>query len=581
MTALGLSEKGHGTHPEGGRWYRPSKVTVWRPPLPWKERQLRGVDVWQAGTLDQADRIAAAVGSLDSVRLDQLLRAERGQFGLIIESEKHVVAAADRVTGFQIFLRRTVGKIEVSADSSVWLTHEMRSDFDEDQAKLFLMAGYCLGRETLLKSVVRLLPGEIAIISKKTGVIEWLRYYRFEPSFDGQGDEPIWRKRLDETLDAAVERFLDRSAGRRIWLGLSAGYDSRVLLGKLLQHGARDLQTFSYGTPGNMESRVARDLAASVGVPWCFVATNGWANRRDYWRGDCARYLMRGGGVHTIAAVTEYFALQKLMDKRQLSADDVVTNGQTGDFLTGGHIPKSTELSYRAIDRYILEKHLSLFTDTRDALGVKGTDSLMAAWRKANLSSRRLDEAVAPVSAYQTFEWQERQSRLVVNQHRAHDFLGLTWRTPLWDADLMDLFEKVPLDLQHHQKLYLQYLKSWNYRNLFDQMRLPYDPWPRGGALIKGFARLAGLVRGAPAKAAAYERLAYFGEYHYLYRLTGRRAFLAFEKVARSPASLFALDHLARVHRAFGLEPTSPHELRFDKLMAKHLARVPAPASVA
>jgi asparagine synthase (glutamine-hydrolysing) len=286
---------------------------------------------------------------------------------------------------------------------------------------------------------------------------------------------------------------------------------------------------------------------------------------------------MRGGGLHTIAAVTEYFALQKLMDKRQLSADDVVTNGQTGDFLTGGHIPKSAEFSYPAIDRYILAKHLSLFSDTRDAFGVKGIGKLMTAWRKTNLSNRRLDGAVDPVSAYQTFEWQERQSRLVINQHRAHDFLGLTWKTPLWDADLMDLFEKGPLDLQHHQKLYQQYLTSWNYRGLFDQMRLPYDPWPRGGALIKGFARLAGFVRGASAKAAIYERLAYFGEYHYLYRLTGRQAFLGFEKVSRSPASLFALDHLARVRRALGMAPRGAHERQFGELMAKDLARVPAP----
>ena len=545
------------------------RVVLHAPPQPWRQYRGKGVTIWQAGTIAQADRIADCVERLNSARLLDLLRAERGQFGMIVESDTHLVAAVDRVTGFPIFLRKSGRTSEIAADSSIWLTPETRDEIDAEQAQLFLMAGYCLGRDTLLKSVARLLPGEAVIIRKSSGVVERLRYYRYEPSFAGKESAAHWRQRLDEALNASIDRFLDQNSGRRIWLGLSAGYDSRLLLGKLLQHGARDLQTFSYGTPGNMEARIARDLAASVGVPWRFVATPGRANRRDFREGDCAAYRLRGGGVSAIAAVTEYFALQYLIGKGHVDGDDVVTNGQTGDFLSGGHIPKSTAFNHQAVDQYILQKHLSLFRDLADEMGSEGARDLMDRWRGANLSGARAETETAVASAYQTFEWQERQARLVVNQHRAHDFLGLKWQTPLWDSDLMDVFHEVPLRLQQHQSLYLSFLKAWNYRGLFEQMRLPYDPWPRGGWLIKAMARGVGLLRGEAAKQAAYERFAYFGEYHYLYRLTGRAAFRAFALSAliRSPASLFALDHLIRVRRALARAPEGEHERTYAGLM--------------
>ena len=546
-------------------------------PQPWVLQEIKGGRAWFAGAIAQgiSDDVVAARG--DRERLAKLFRAERGQFGLIVESATHLVAAADRVTGFPIFLRERGGSVELAADSSVWLEPGQGDDFDEDQAKLFLMAGYCIGRDTLLRSVTRLLPGEFVVIDKVAGDVARHHYYRFEPTFDGGGTEAQWRKRLDGALDGAVTRLIGESRGRRIWLGLSAGHDSRVVLGKLLQHGARGIQTFSYGTPGNMESRVARDLAASLGVPWRFVATNGPADRADYWGGACAAYMMRGGGVHSIAAVTEFFALQKLIEEGELSSDDVVTNGQTGDFLTGGHIPKNRDFTFPSVDQYILDKHFSLFPGMSRDFGKKGILDLMAAWREDYLAGAKTEGNIAPVSAYQAFEWQERQSRFVLNQHRAHDFLGLTWRTPLWDADLMELYEKVPLDLQLRQKLYLDYLKAWNYRNLFDAMRLPYDPWPRGKTLILAAARFAALFGGAPAKEAAYGKLYYFSDYHYLYRLLGARMFLAFERQIRSPASLFALDHLTRVRKALELPLATDLERRFAGLAPAHSAQTSVP----
>jgi len=44
---------------------------------------------------------------------------------------------------------------------------------------------------------------------------------------------------------------------------------------------------------------------------------------------------------------------------------------------------------------------------------------------------------------------------------------------------------------------------------------------------------------------------------------------MAFEGTMRSPAWLFALDHLARVREALGLAPICPHEKRFAELSGR------------
>ena len=70
------------------------------------------------------------------------------------------------------------------------------------------------------------------------------------------------------------KRVIEQANGNKIWVPLSAGYDSRTVLAKLLELGYDRIQTFSYGTPGNMESVVAKEISEKAGVPWCFVSSN-------------------------------------------------------------------------------------------------------------------------------------------------------------------------------------------------------------------------------------------------------------------------------------------------------------------
>ena len=252
---------------------------------PWVQQAEASGGYWSAGRLSAAAALVAAARAGDVVRLKALLLAERTQFGMVVETGDRIVAMVDRVHGYPLFVKEQSGQAELAHDPTPWIDELGAAAFDERQAHLYVLTGYCIGRNTLFRPVTRLLPGEFVILDKRSGLVERHRYYRLEPRFDGEDSPSGWRRRLGEALDAAVDRTIDQANGSRIWLSLSAGYDSRVILGKLLERGYKDLSTFSYGEAGNMEARVARDLADSVDVPWQFVASQGEAEIRDFWQG--------------------------------------------------------------------------------------------------------------------------------------------------------------------------------------------------------------------------------------------------------------------------------------------------------
>lgn len=527
-------------------------------PFPWQETRHGEAVLYWAGRLAQPSAIAQAATDGDSDSLCALLLAERGSFGLILQLPGRIYAATDRVRGFPVFLRQTGLSVEITPDSRPWIA-TAAGDFSEDRVEPFLTSGYVLGEDTFCASIRRLLPGSLVEIDLQTSAVSLRRYYAFSPDFSKTGKAPAaLEAELDAALNAAFDRTIAMADAATIWVPLSAGYDSRLVLAKLLERGQRRIETFSYGMPGNMEARVAREIAAQAGVPWRFVSSLPEDPRAAFATDETSQYILLAGGLSNAPALTEYFALRSLKLAGVVGPDDVFVNGQTGDYLSGGHIPK-TAGDFASVAAYCLNKHFSLFGSLRSRIGPHNIAELLAGWQARYLpaSPPGLDTRSAALSLYQSFEWQERQAGYVVQQQRAYDVFGFRWSLPLWDADLMDFYTAAPLDEQIQQAVYLRHLRKWNYRGLFNEGRRPYNPWPRHRALIQLAGRMAGLVGGEAAKKAAYRQLYYWSDQHTLYALFGRRSYTAFAADTRNPVSFIALELLYRLRRAMGVAPQS------------------------
>ena len=67
-------------------------------------------------------------------------------------------------------------------------------------------------------------------------------------------------KRLDEILNEVFIKIIRKNKNKKIFVPLSGGLDSRLVLSKLIELGAKNISSFSYGNPYNSDAMRAKEL---------------------------------------------------------------------------------------------------------------------------------------------------------------------------------------------------------------------------------------------------------------------------------------------------------------------------------
>ncbi len=483
---------------------------------PWSVHEHEGWRVLFSGRPGVRQAVDSLLGGVKSPSPDLLgarLAETAGHFGFMAENEDFVVAATDRSRGYPVFFAPKSG--ETLFSNSARLLRDKKGLSEPDRLSLleFLMAGYVTGRYTVYRGLDQLQAGEVAVYGKASRKLSMARYYEFLPRGPDMDDE-----RLIERLAAATEQTFSRLAGevagRPVLVPLSGGLDSRLVLAMLKASGVRDLRAFSYGPPGNEEASRAKAAAGRLGVPWKFYSSLRSSARKlflddlrsDYWRAS--------DGLCSIPNMQEYQVFAELAGSGELPPEAIVVNGQSGDFITGGHVPKGLALPGAGEDELFcaaVDKHFSLWEMLKTPSNLHAIRSRF----EENLAGPKSRGFTDPVALYEYWEWQERQSKYVVSQQRTYDFFGLEWALPLWDREYCEFWREVPLGLKLGQRLYRKYLERWDYGGLFTDARLdrPIVRWPGASRAVVPLARAAGIVGGRRAKDFVYSRLKYFGHY--------------------------------------------------------------------
>jgi asparagine synthase (glutamine-hydrolysing) len=410
----------------------------------------------------------------------------------------------------------------------------------------FRMAGYVTGRDTLFRNLFQLQAGESLTWEKASGELEWSRYFRFLPDETGPRDDRGYDEWVDEAgacTERIFERLMKDAAGRPIWVPLSGGLDSRLILCMLASKGYDNLHAFSYGVPKNYEARIAREVAQRAGVPWHFIPIKRKAFRNFYQSRQCRTYWEFCDFLSSVPNMQDLLPLKDMLHRGMLSGDEIIVNGQSGDFITGGHIPslpKGRESDWDSMVDALIQKHLSQWKDLLSFTNLSCVlEKLVAVLSEAVSSPMDFEFKLA---LYEYWEWQERQCKYVVNGQRVYDWLGLDWALPLWESEYLFFWKAVPLEIKAGQRLYRDYLRKWDPYGLFRDFHPTVWRWPGPTIAVVPLARAVGLLAGTRAKDNIYRIAAFWGHYRYFFAAVGLQRYLRDISRARGGVSFLIED---------------------------------------
>ena len=435
----------------------------------------------------------------------------------VAETESHIVAWVDHIRSWPLLYSTHNGDFIISNEARIVQKQAGYKAPDEDSVLEFVMAGYIQGAHTLYKDLFCLEPGEFLIWDKETKTLQKEFYFQYKPNMRDHNpayDDTI--AGLSNIIDEIMREIIDRANGRPIWIPLSAGLDSRIILCKLHEFGYPNIHTYTYGPRFNFEAKYAKRIAKTLNVPWQFVALSAQKSNRYYNSDEAHNFWDYTDDLKAIPSTQEFAALKHLRDTKQIPDDAIIINGQSGDYITGNHIAPLWKEDKNHAKETLLEvligKHYGLWLPLL-TIENKNKIAQQTESRGSNFSLKPQMSSMELAEAEEAWEYNARQICMVVNGQKLYDFYNYDWELPLWDKRLVEFCENLPFDQKFGQKFYKDYLCQYNYKGLFPE-KIPYIwRWPLYMIWVIPTAQLIKLMRGKEAKDNFYAYMRYYGHY--------------------------------------------------------------------
>ena len=424
----------------------------------WLKGFVTGVD---AETLSRDLNVAGPDGSVD------LIAKLHGNFALVFAVEDWAVAATDCVGSIPLAFAQD-GEVWAIDSEARRLAHVLCLDEIEPDALIAIaMSGYTIGRSIFYHGLNALEPGEAVIFSAGTQEPKRQRYFLYRPR---PRDVRASRRRLLDVTRGIFERMVETLDGRTVMVPLSAGLDSRLVVSALYELGYRNVQCFSYGQSGNHEARAGQQIAAQLGYPWTFIANSPQQQQVTFASDECRAFVAFADTLQAIPFQQDFHAIGELKRSGFAPDDAVFVNGQSGDYISGNHLPQTLTTPIAAVDDKIRWRHVF------EAITAKQLDlwaSLKTSDNLNRLEGLLRDELIqidhwfdgpsGDYALYEASEFRNRQSKYVIAGQRTYEWFGFDWRLPLWDRDYLEFWATVPLTDKANQSLYRETLIEANW----------------------------------------------------------------------------------------------------------------------
>lgn len=408
------------------------------------------------------------VNELQNGRVDlaNLLQTLSGHWCLVWASGDSLWCAVDRMRSIPLFYAVEGDRAYISDDAYSLQEKIGPDDIDAVARTEYLLTGYVTGNQTLSPYIKQIQPGQVVRLTYSEGAwkISTERYFTFTCRYDLTGGSSRILDQYTTLLDEAFVQTLKWLSGRPIMLPLSGGWDSKLMALMLHRHGYKNVTAFSYGIPGNADSTASKLVAQCLGMPWHFVeySNDKWFH---WFRSEMMKeYLSRSDRLCAHPYITSWPAVLELTDRGVVNPDSVFMPGLSIGAYMGSIIPpvlvQLDKPGKEGVLDAIWRKHFQrMWRLDEPGVNPEGLRKNTFHERICNsLGDGTCDFRESAASAYELWEWQERQSKAIASMISIYDFWGYAWHLPYMDAHLLDFCTRLPLSCRFQKRLLKVYV---------------------------------------------------------------------------------------------------------------------------
>jgi len=402
---------------------------------------------------------------INVVVLKKIIKNIHDHFGIVYISKNWIFAAVDFARTYPIFWKK-VQENFIFSPQALKLINKKKDIVDDDQLLAFRMSGYTVNEGTLWKNVKNLNPGNFIFVKKNDNYsIE--QYFNYTPWKHSTKSYNNLKKQLKYEIDKLLKNTIIKANGRTLVIPLSAGLDSRLIASGLKHYNYKNVKCFSYGLKNNYESEASRIISKKLGYKWKFIEINQKKAKNFYASKNHKNYMKNSLDGCATSTIQGIFAINKLLEDGYINEDDVIINGNSGDFISGGHAPtkaitrgKNITTVFEEIFEQHYLKHYSLWQKFLDKKNKNIIKKQLYNQIKNNINDT--DEYFMAHGIAEFLEYQNRQTKYVINSQRIYEYYNLKWQLPLWDKSFIKFWSDVPLKYKKNQMLYKDALNELN-----------------------------------------------------------------------------------------------------------------------
>lgn len=384
---------------------------------------------------DQEGKLYQNALDFDSIDLPNLINQLNGAFSIIQITHQQLHLISDTIASFPIFYKIIDDKISVSCSPKIESNVSLDNDSLEDYQKIFCTQF----QDTLLPNWKSIPSGHRLIVNLSSAEIKLVRYFNHFNNNKQASDESTKNKFL-EIIQNWAKQIIQFADHRPIWVPLSGGYDSRLILSTLVKENAPNLHAYTYGKSMSAEVMDAHKVAKQLRVDWHFIPYNEQAFQyffSDTWN----QYAQANHHFQSLPHEQDFFALLALKSQGVLQEDFVVVPGFCGDIPTGSYL-RNMEIN---TSEYIQEKY--------------------------EVNPKNLIENIEPWNAFQQWLTENRLSKFIVNSVRVYEYFGGKWMLPMWHRDFLELFYALETKEKLNQKFYTSII----FDHYFEPMQIDFE----------------------------------------------------------------------------------------------------------